>query len=68
MWVIVFTGRYSQVGGDVASYVSTPDSCRIKSECRSPATELLSRVDVAKILSARQLQRAEVVELADTPS
>jgi len=27
-----------------------------------------SRVDVAKILSARMLQRAEVVELADTPS
>ena len=31
-------------------------------------SELLSDADLGKILSAWQLQRAEVVELADTPS
>ncbi len=42
-------------------------------ECKRPVqsplqSELPSGADLAKLLSARQLQCAEVVELADTPS
>jgi hypothetical protein len=39
-----------------------------KVDAKSGAVWLPSDADLAKLLSAWQLQRAEVVELADTPS